>query len=61
MELNNRLEKMLQIPLPKLVQYLSKEYKNICILLVCVIAAKHHSANVQHLINKINILKSINR
>jgi len=58
---HNRLEKIRQIPLPKLVQYLSNEYKNISILLVYVIAAIHHSANVKQLISKINILKSINR
>ncbi|KAL5233951.1 hypothetical protein ACI65C_001361 [Semiaphis heraclei] len=60
---HNRLEEIRQMPLPKLVQYLSgsKEFKNITILLARVIAAKPHSADVERLISKSNILKSINR
>ncbi|KAL4122559.1 hypothetical protein QTP88_014865 [Uroleucon formosanum] len=59
---HNRLEEIRQMPLPKLVQYLSgsKEFKNITILLARVIAAKPHSADVERLISKSNILKSIN-
>jgi len=60
---DNRLEEIRQMPLPKLVQYLSasNELKNISILLARVIAAKPHSADVERLISKSNILKSINR
>lgn len=39
------------MPLPKLLQYLSNEFKNISILLARVIAAKPHSANVERLIS----------
>jgi len=51
------------MPLPKLVQYLSgsNEINNISILLARVIAAKPHSADVERLISKSHILKSINR
>lgn len=50
------------MPLPKLVQYLSasNEFKNNSILLARVIAAKPHSTDVERLISKSNILKSIN-
>jgi len=60
---HDRLEEIQQMPLPKLVQYLSgsDEFKNITILLARVIAAKPHSADVERLISKSNILKSINR
>ncbi|KAL4084422.1 hypothetical protein QTP88_028244 [Uroleucon formosanum] len=60
---HNRLEEIRQMPLPKLVRYLSgsKEFKNVTILLARVIAAKPHSADVERLISKSNILKSINR
>lgn len=52
-----------QMLLPKLVQYLSgsNELKNITILLARVISAKPHSADVERLISKSNIFKSINR
>lgn len=60
---HNRLEEIRQMPLPKLVQYLScsNEYKNITIILARVIAVKPHSADVERSISKSNILKSINR
>lgn len=60
---HNRLEELGQMPLPKLLEYLSgsNEFKNISILLARVIAAKPHGADVEQLISKNNILKSINR
>lgn len=60
---HNRLEEIWQMPFPKLVQYLSgsNEFKNITILLAHVMAAKTHSTDVEWLIRKKNILKSINR
>jgi len=52
------------LPLPKLVylNYLpgSNDFKIITVLLVHVIAAKPHNANIERLIGKRNILKSIN-
>jgi len=60
---HDKLEEVRQMPLPKLVQYLSgsNEFKNICNLLARVVAAKPHSADVERLISKSNKLKSINR
>lgn len=59
---HDRLEEIRQMPLPKLVQYLSgsNEFKNISILLARVIATKPHSTDVGRIISKSNILKSIN-
>jgi len=50
---HNRLEELRQMPLPKILQYLSgsNEFKNISILLARVIAAKPHSADVERLIS----------
>lgn len=51
------------MPLPKLVQYFSgsNEFKNKAILLVHILVSKSYCADVERLISKRNILKSINR
>jgi len=60
---HDKIEVLRQMPLSKLVQYLSRsnELKNINVLLYCIVAAKPHSADVACLISKSNILKSVNR
>lgn len=60
---HNGLEEIRQIPLPKLVQYLSgsNELENITVLLTRVIAGKANSAHVERLIIENNVVELINR